>query len=192
MMKSTHRPGYRYSPSGCPGRMERSKIRLELFDGLQGCTPSFFISRGCVINLLPGLRFSDKMQTKTAQKETQDSHPRSLKSLYNGGVSTSIAKVVISFEKSNIECVIDPLINQPPNSDMLLLCHCFESVPGLPVNGDDHLHPLVLRICRFPTTPRSCTSPCFLCHLQSSWFSWRIHSNAAIAQSTWVDAVPFP
>ena len=29
-------------------------------------------------------------------------------------------------------------------------------------------------------------------HNQSSWFSWRIHSKAAIAQSTWVDAVPFP
>lgn len=86
------------------------------------------------------------------------------KSLYNGGVSTSIAKVVISFEKSNIECVIDPLINQPPHPDMLLLCHCFEFVPGIPVNGDDHLHPLVLWICRFPTTPRSCTSPCLVCH----------------------------
>ena len=77
------------------------------------------------------------------------------KSLYNGGVSTSIAKVVISFEKSNIKCSVDPLINQPAHPDMLLICHCFESVPGLPVNGDDHLHPLVLGICRFPTTPRS-------------------------------------
>lgn len=100
MMKSTHRPGYRYSQSGCPGRKERSKIRLELRNGLQGCTPFFFVSISCGHPILEVTKDSDKMQTKTAQKETQDSHPRSLKSLYNGGVSTSIAKVVISNEKS--------------------------------------------------------------------------------------------
>ena len=168
LMKCHHRPGYRYFHPGCPRRKERCKIRLELRKRLQGCTLFFYVSISWIFCGCPQNVVSDKMQTKTAQKETQDLHPGSLKSLYNGGVSTTIAKVVISFEKSNIECVIDPLINQPPHPDMLLLCHCFEFVPGLLVNGDDHLHPLVLGICRFPTTPGSCTSPCLVRHIQSS------------------------
>lgn len=100
MMKLTPPADNKECGLHAPGGKERSKIRLELFDGLQGCTPSFFISRGCVIDLLPGLRFSDKMQTKTAQKRDPGLSSQVSKSLYNGGVSTSIAKVVISLEKS--------------------------------------------------------------------------------------------
>ena len=134
----------------------------ELRKEAAGMHHPFYVSISCGHPILEVTKVSDKMQTKL-NKKTQDRCPRSLKSLYNGGVSTN-AKVVISFEKLNIEYSIDPLINQSAHPDMLLLCHYFEFVPGLLVNGDDHLHPLVLGIYRFPTTPRSCTSPCFLFH----------------------------
>jgi len=175
LMKCHHRPGYRYSHPGCPGIKGRCKIRLELRSGLQGCTPLFFVSSSWIFCGCPQNVDSDKMQTKTAQKETQDSHPRSLKSLYNGGVSTSIAKVVIISGKSNLPGILQvshvllhQVINQSAWTDSPLLAESLDGIPGLPVNGDDHLHPLVLGICRFPPTPRSCTSPCFLCHIQSS------------------------
>ena len=100
MMKRTPLSDNKECGLHAPGGKERSKIRLELRNGLQGCTPFFFVSFSCGHPILEVTKDSDKMQTKTAQKETQDSHPRSLKSLYNGGVSTSIAKVVISLEKS--------------------------------------------------------------------------------------------
>ena len=124
-----------------------SKNWLELRKGLQRCTPFFCVSVSCGIDQHSLSVISDKMQTKTAQKETQDLHPRSLKSLYNGGVSTSIAKVVIINQKSKSPLSFDHLINQSPNPDLSCLGDCLEFVPGVPVNGDDHLHPLVLRIC---------------------------------------------
>lgn len=144
--------------------MERSKNRLELGKRLQRCILFLSFSATYNGNHIPNLHFSDKMQTKTAKKETQDRCPRS-RNLYTMDVFPhAIAKVGIYPEKSNVESIIDPLINQPPHPDMLLFCSRFEFVPGVPVNGDDHLHPLVLRICRFPATPRSCTSPCLFCH----------------------------
>jgi hypothetical protein len=80
--------------------MERSKNRLELRNGLQGCTPFFFVSISCGHPILEVTKDSDKMQTKTAQKRDPGLASQVSKSLYNGGVSTSIAKVVISLEKS--------------------------------------------------------------------------------------------
>jgi hypothetical protein len=56
----------------CPGvsrGMERSKIRLELRDGLQGCTPSFFVSADYAICVLSRKWFADNMQITIAQKE---------------------------------------------------------------------------------------------------------------------------
>ena len=82
--------------------------------------------------LFHGIRISDKMQTKTAKKETRMAHvgkrPTAIqvsKPLYNGGVSTSIAKVVISLEKSNFSGILQvspvslhQVINQPARSDL--------------------------------------------------------------------------
>ena len=179
MMKSTHRPGYRYSPSGCPGGQERCKIRLELRKRLQGCTLFFYVSISWIFCGHPQNVDSDKMQTKTAQKKKPRSafggQSRVSKSLYNGSIRRSIAKVVIYPEISNFSGIIQvsnellhQVINQSARTDSPLPGEFLDEIPGLPVNGDDHLHPLVLWICRFPTTPRSCTPPCLVRHIQSS------------------------
>ena len=122
--------------------MERSKNRLELRKEAAGMHPPFSVSISCGHTILEVTKVSDKMQTKTAQKETQDLHPRSLKSLYNGGVSTSIAKVVIINQKSKSPLSFDHLINQSPNPDLSCPGDCLEFFPGVPVNSDDHLHTL--------------------------------------------------
>lgn len=165
----------------CPG-WDRGliwcKIWLELQKEVAGMHPPFSVSITYSHPICEVTTISDKMQTKTAQKETQDRCPRS-RNLYTMDVFPhAIAKVVIYPEKSNVESLIDPLIYQPPHPDMLLFCSCFEFVPGVPVNGDDHLHPLVLRICRFPATPRSCTAPClfshiYLCLYIQSMYAWK-------------------
>jgi len=149
---------------GTPGMWKRLMNRLELRKGLQGCTPFFCVSMDYGFRPQPGNPVSDKIQTKTAKKETQDTTPRSPKSLYNGEVALIIAKVVIINGKCKSPLSLDHLINQSPNPDLSCLGDCLESVLGLLVNGDNHLHPLVLRICRFPPCPRSCSSPCLVCH----------------------------
>ena len=162
-------------PNSCPGGdrgLIRCKIRLELRKEAAGMHPPFSVSISYGHPICEVTTISDKMQTKTAQKRDPGCRRGATqvsKSLYNGCVSTTIAKVGIYPEKSNVESLIDPLIYQPPHPDMLLFCSRLEFVPGVPVNGDDHLHPLVLRMCRFPATPRSCTAPCLFSHIQSSF-----------------------
>ena len=124
-------------------------------------------------------RFSDKIQTKTAEERDPGLTSEVSKSLYNGQFSVTLYKDSNFFEKSDF---LTPFINQSPYPDMFLLGLLLEPVPGLPVNGDDHLHPLVLRICRFPTTPRSCTSPCLVCHSYSFFHSLKFHFVSAEMQ----------
>ena len=89
------------------------------------------------------------------------------KSLYNGqGQETlnPLTKVVIFRKIPKSPLSFHHLINQPPNPDISCLGDCPEFLPGVPVNSDDHLHPLVLRIYRFATCSGSCATPIVVCH----------------------------
>ena len=147
-----------------PGDGNRCKIRLELRKGLQGCTPFFCVSVSCRIDQHFLSAISDKMQTKTAKKKTQDHSQVSQIFIQLTGFPRSIAKVVTFNEKSKSPLSLDHLINESAYPNLSCLGDGFEFVPGVPVNGDDHLHPLVLRISGFPPCSRSCTSPCVVCH----------------------------
>ena len=108
------------------------------------------------------------------RQKLQKKRPRSAcsitevsKSLYNGGGQVTLnplTKVVIFLHIPKSPLSFHHLINQPPNPDISCPGDCLEFVPGVPVNGDDHLHPLVLRICRFATCPGSCSAPIVVCH----------------------------
>ena len=107
-----------------------------------------------------------KLQKKETRRGFANNTP-GLKSLYNGGGQETLiplTKVVIILQNTKSPFSFHHLINQSPNPHLSCPGDCFEFLPGVPVNCDDHLHPLVLGICRFPPTSRSCTSPCFLCH----------------------------
>ena len=147
---------------GCPGRNEWSKIRLELGWGRRDALPSFIISISCGHLIFDATKVSDKMQTKTAKKETRNvlrGSSRISKSLYNGEVSLNLCKGSHFQSEIKIRTFIHQGVNQPPHPDVHLLCHCFESVPGLPVNGDDHLDTLLVRTLCLPAAPRPGASP---------------------------------
>lgn len=108
------------------------------------------------------------------RKKCKKKRPRSAcsttevsKSLYNGGGQVTLiplTKVVIFLQIPKSPLSFHHLINQPPNPDISCPGDCLEFVPGVPVNRDDHLHPLVLRIYRFATCPASCATPIVVCH----------------------------
>ena len=75
-----------------------------------------------------------------------------------------LTKVVIFLQISKSPLSFNHLINQPPNPDISCPGDCLEFLSGVPVNSDDHLHSLVLRICRFATCPGSCSAPIVVCH----------------------------
>ena len=65
--------------------------------------------------------------------------------------------------------ITNHFINQSSDSHPPCLADRPEFLPGVPVNRDHHLHPLLFREGRFTTTPRSCPSPCFfLYHNQNA------------------------
>lgn len=107
---------------------------------------------------------------KLQKKETRRGFAGTLqvsKSLYNvGGLVTlnPLTKVIIFLHIPKSPLSFHHLINQPPNPDFSCPGDCLEFVPGVSVNCDDNLHPLVLRICRFATCSGSCSTPIVVCH----------------------------
>jgi hypothetical protein len=63
--------------------MERSKNRLELRKEAAGMHPPFSVSISCGHPFLDVTKVSDKMQTKTAQKETRNAVARIIPGLPN-------------------------------------------------------------------------------------------------------------
>ena len=108
-----------------------------------------------------------KCDTNCKKKRPRSAISEVSKSLYNGGGQVTLnplTKVVIFRQIPKSPLSFHHLINQSPNPDLSCPGDCLELVPGVPVNRDDHLHPLVLRIYRFATCPGSYATPIVVCH----------------------------
>ena len=79
-------------------------------------------------------------------------------------MTPTIAKVVISIEKSKSPFILDHLIHHPSGRDAPRPGDGIQLVPGVPVNGDGDMNPLLLRIYGFATCSRSRTASVVLAH----------------------------
>ena len=151
-------------------------FRLKLLMEAAGMHPPFYLSSSYGHPVSEVTKVSDKMQTKTAKKrpgirmwENIPRESESQKIFIQWRCFHNHCKGSHFRSEIKIRTIIHQGVNQPPHPDMLLFCSRFEFVPGLPVNGDDHLHPLLVFREGLPSTPRSCSAPCIFSHIQSSF-----------------------